>query len=141
MDQLIESVMTPHPYNIGIHERILEARRLMMTHNIHHLAVMNGDDLQGLITDRDIDLVLDTNLGNINSDIITVQDIMFEEPYIVDIGVSVVTVLDELAKHHIGTALITENDRLAGIFSTSDACRELSKRIKRESSPSPITNE
>ena len=132
MNQDIKSVMTPHPYNIGIHAGIVEARTLMLTHNIHHLAVMDGANLQGLITDRDIDLVLDTNLGNTNAEKITVQDIMFEEPYIVNIDTSLVTILDKLAEHHIGTALVTENDTLAGIFSASDACRELSKRIKHE---------
>ena len=136
MNQSIKSVMTPHPYSIGIHEGIVEARALMLMHNIHHLAVMEGDDLQGLITDRDIDLVLNTNLGSSNSEKITVQDIMFEEPYITDIETPLVTVLDQLAEHHIGTALVTENDRLAGIFSTSDACRELSKRIEHDNAPS-----
>ncbi len=104
----------------------------MALHNIHHLAVMEGDEVQGLITDRDINLVLDTNLGNPTSGVITVQDIMFEEPYIVDINESLLTVLDTLAKQHIGTALVTENGRLAGIFSTSDACRALAIRITKD---------
>ena len=63
---------------------------------------------------------------------ITVEDVMVDDPYVVDIETSLITVLDELADRHIGTALVTKDGRLAGIFSTGDACRELAERLKAE---------
>ncbi|MFT4561832.1 MAG: acetoin utilization protein AcuB [Gammaproteobacteria bacterium] len=132
MTQRINSVMTPNPVTIGIHERIFTARKLMSEHKIHRLVVVDGDDLQGLITDRDIDLVLDVRLENLNTENATVQEIMFTKPYIVDVDEALVAVLEHFAQHHIGTALITENEQLAGIYDTSDVCRELSARLTRE---------
>ena len=132
MTQKIKYIMTPNPFRIGIHEKIFTALKLMSEHKIHHLAVMDGDDLQGIITDRDIELVLDVKLEGVKSDSITVQDIMFEEPYIVDVDESLVNVLERFSKHHIGSALVTDNDQLVGIFSASDACKELLKRIRHE---------
>ncbi|MFT4584692.1 MAG: CBS domain-containing protein [Gammaproteobacteria bacterium] len=137
MTQKMKYIMTPNPYRIGIHEKIFAALKSMAEHDIHHLAVMNGDDLEGLITDRDIELVLDVKLEGLKYDSITVQDVMFEEPYIVDVDESLIRVLEYFSKNHIGTALVTENEQLVGIFTASDACKELLKRIKYEDSSSP----
>ncbi len=128
----IKTVMTPFPYEIGVHESIGNARRMMMRHRIRHLPVVADHKLKGMISDRDIKLILGPEFDYPDPKELTVEDAMVEDPYVVDIETSLITVLDELAERHIGAALVMKGDRVAGIFSASDACRELSKQLKRE---------
>jgi len=128
----IKSVMTPFPYDVGLHEPIGRARKLMMEHKVRHLPVTHDHVLKGLVSDRDIKLILGPEFDYPNPKEVTVEDAMIEDPYVVDIEVSLITVLDEMAARHIGAALVIKDDRLAGIFSASDACRELSKWLKNE---------
>ena len=128
----IKSVMTPFPYDVGVHEPIGRARKIMMEHKIRHLPVTQDHELKGMVSDRDIKLMLGPEFDYPNPKEVTVEEVMVEDPYVVDMEVSLITVLDEMAARHIGAVLVTKNDRLAGIFSASDACRELSKWLKNE---------
>jgi acetoin utilization protein AcuB len=127
----MKSVMTPFPFDIGLHDPIGEARRLMMKHKVRHLPVMDNHELKGLISDRDIKLILGPEFDYPDPKELTVEDAMVEEPYVVDLETSLITVLDELAARHIGTAVVMKGARVAGIFSASDACREFSRWLKQ----------
>ncbi|MFT4585094.1 MAG: acetoin utilization protein AcuB [Gammaproteobacteria bacterium] len=124
--------MTPFPFEIGIGESIGNARRIMLQRKIHHLPVMENNELRGLVSDRDIKLILGPEFDYPDPKELTVEDAMVDDPYVVDSETSVIAVLDELARRHIGAALVTKKGRLVGIFSTSDACREFSIWLKRE---------
>ena len=124
--------MTPFPYEIGVNDPIGRARKLMMEHKVHHLPVTHNHALKGLVSDRDIKLILGPEFDYPDPKEVTVEEVMVEDPYIVDIETSLIIVLDEMAARHIGAALVTKDDRLAGIFSMSDACREFSKWLKKE---------
>ena len=128
----MKSVMTPFPYDIGPHEPIGKARKMMLDKHIHHLPVTDNHVLKGIVSDRDIKLMLGPEFDYPDPRDVTVADVMVEDPYVVDIETTLTTVLDELVSRHIGTALVTKDGRLAGIFSTGDACRELSARLKAE---------
>ena len=128
----MKSVMTPFPYDIGPSEPIGKARKMMLDNHIHHLPVTDNHVLKGIVSDRDIKLMLGPEFDYPDPKEVTVADVMVDDPYVVDIETSLITVLDELADRHIGTALVTKDGRLAGIFSTGDACRELSQRLKTE---------
>ncbi len=128
----IKSVMTPFPYEVGMLDPIGRARKMMMEHKVHHLPVTHEHTLKGLVSDRDIKLMLGPEFDYPDPKEVTVEDVMVEDPYVVDIETSLITVLDEMAIRHIGATLVTKDDRLAGIFSASDACRELSKWLKNE---------
>ena len=105
---------------------------MMMERKIHHLPVVDNHELKGLISDRDIKLILGPEFDYPDPKELTVEDAMVDDPYVVDSETSVITVLDELARRRIGAALVTKEGRLVGIFSASDACREFSSWLKRE---------
>ena len=128
----IVPVMTAFPFDIGIREPIGNARRMMMERKIHHLPVVDNHELKGLISDRDIKLILGPEFDYPDPKELTVEDAMVDDPYVVDSETSIITVLDELARRRIGAALVTKEGRLVGIFSASDACREFSSWLKRE---------
>ena len=123
--------MTPFPYDIELHAPIGQARKRMMEYKVRHLPVVEDHVLKGLITDRDIKLILGPEFDYPDPKALTVEDAMIADPYVVPLETSLITVLDEMAARHIGTVLVMKVDRVAGIFSSSDACRELSNLLKQ----------
>ena len=61
-----------------------------------------------------------------------VRDVAVYSAYVVDLNTPLSTVLMEMAERRIGSALITRNGELCGIFTSTDACREFGKHLGRE---------
>ena len=126
----VKSVMTPFPYSVGLTAPLLDARKLMLEHRVRHLPVTQGHELKGIVTDRDIKLLLGPEMDYPNPRELTVEDAYVTEAYVVDINAPLSDVVLEMAKRHIGAALVTGHGRLAGIFTTSDACRALGEWLR-----------
>jgi acetoin utilization protein AcuB len=131
----IKQLMTPFPYVIERGAPLLEARRLMLEHRIRHLPVIHQHELVGLISDRDIKLMLGPEFDYPDPRELTVADVMVENPYLVDLETALRTVLRHMADAHIGTALVTRAGRLAGIFTATDACRHFARWLEDEFPP------
>ena len=129
-EPFVKSVMSPFPYSIALKAPILEARKLMLEHHVRHLPVTQDHDLKGIITDRDIKLLLGPEMDYPNPRDLPVEDGIVSNPYVVDINTPLSDVVLEMAKRHVGAALVTGHGRLAGIFTTSDACRVLGEWLK-----------
>jgi acetoin utilization protein AcuB len=127
----VASVMTPFPYWIDVDESLRRARGMMVEHRIRHLPVMRGRSLVGVLTDRDLKRVLDPGLGLPPEDELFVRDVYVPDPYVVDSRTALDIVLEYLAAHHIGSALVTRHERLAGIFTATDACRLYCEHLRK----------
>jgi CBS domain-containing protein len=67
---------------------------------------------------------------------IRARDIMLDEPYIVAFDTPLNEVALEMAKRHIGSAIVLHHKKLAGILSATDICRILAELLESEfSSP------
>lgn len=131
----IKQLMTPFPYAIERDAGVLDARKMMLEHRIRHLPVMHNHELVGLISDRDIKLMLGPEFDYPSPRELRVDDVMVEDPYVVDLDTTLRTVLKHMADAHIGTALITRSGRLAGIFTATDACRHFARYLEDEFPP------
>lgn len=120
---MVASVMTPFPYWIDAGDSVRRARGLMVEHQIRHLPVMQGRSLVGVLSDRDLKRALDPTLGLPPEDELFVRDAYVSDPYVVDSSTALDVVLEHMAAHHVGSALVTSHGRLAGIFTATDACR------------------
>jgi acetoin utilization protein AcuB len=136
----IKQLMTPFPHAIERTAPVLEARRMMLDHRIRHLPVVYRHDLVGLISDRDIKLMLGPEFDYPNPRDLSVADVMVEAPYVVDLDTALRTVLRHMADAHIGTALVTKSGRLAGIFTATDACRHFAAWLEN-AFPPPTTGD
>jgi CBS domain-containing protein len=58
---------------------------------------------------------------------LTVRDAYVERPCVVSASTPVATVARTMAENHIGSAIVTKNDKLVGIFTVTDACRALAE--------------
>ena len=126
----IKTVMTAFPYSVQPGASLHQAIEFMRTHNIRHLPVADHDKLLGLVSDRDIKLVLGPDFAYPDPDKLTVGDIMRSDTYIIDLEERLDNVLAHMAEHHIGSAVITRHGKLAGMFTTSDACRGFAEHLR-----------
>ena len=135
-EPLVKSVMTPFPYAIELDAPLLDARRMMLEHHVHHLPVTSRHALRGIVTDRDIKLLLGPELDYPDPRKLTVEDAYVADAYEVDLNTPLSVVVLEMARRHIGAAIVTGHGRLAGIFTTTDACRVFGEWL-RERYPPP----
>ncbi len=126
----IKKAMTAFPYSVQPGASLHQAIEFMRTHNIRHLPVADHGELMGLISDRDIKLVLGPDFVYPDPDKLTVADIMRPDTYTVDLEERLDYVLAHMAEHHIGSAVVTRHGKLAGMFTTSDACREFASHLR-----------
>jgi acetoin utilization protein AcuB len=126
----IGSVMTPFPYVVQVDESVLAARVLMVEHQVRHLPVKDGNTLLGVLTDRDLKRALDPSLGLSPKAELFVRDVFVPDAYVVDVGEPLDGVLEHLSSQHIGSALVTKNGRLVGIFTLTDAARLYGRHLR-----------
>jgi acetoin utilization protein AcuB len=126
----IGSVMTPFPHVVQVNDSVLVARTLMVEYEVRHLPVKDGNTLVGVLTDRDMKRALDPGLGMAPKDELFVRDVFVPDAYVVEAGEPLDGVLDHLASQHIGSALVTKNGRLVGIFTLTDAARVFCRHLR-----------
>lgn len=122
--------MTPFPLFVEVDDSLLRARTLMVEHQIRHLPVQDGGVLVGILTDRDLKRALDPDVGLPPKQELFVSDVFVPEAYVVDGGEPLDAVLAHMAAHHIGSALVTKGQKLAGILTATDACRLFSEHLR-----------
>jgi acetoin utilization protein AcuB len=123
----VVAFMTPFPYSVDVDAPLAQARQLMREHDFRHLPVTSGGKLVGVLTDRDIKLILGPDFGSPNEGDLKVRDAYVEQPCVVAASAPLAKVARIMADRHIGSAIVTKNDRLVGIFTVTDACRALAQ--------------
>lgn len=131
----IKTVMTPFPYAIAIDAPIAEAQAFMRKEKIRHLPVIDGGRLAGVVSDRDIKLLLGPEFASPKPEELKVRDAMVESAFIVDLNTPLRQVVSEMAEHRLGSAIVTRNGKLAGIFTVTDACRALAELLPAAAGP------
>lgn len=102
----------------------------MRTRQIRHLPVTKEGQLVGIVSDRDIKLLLSEEFDIQSRKELTVGDAYIDDPYVVDVGDSLERVLEVMAERHLGSALVTKKGRLVGIFTSTDAYRHFAEFIR-----------
>lgn len=125
---LIKHVMTPFPYWVSAGSTVADAKKLLDEHNIGHLPVKKGEghaSIMGIIAKSDVRVTEEaqTKGFGLPIDTLRVADICTLKPYIVDVCEPLPNVLVHMANYHIGSAIVTKEGRLAGVFTAHDACR------------------
>jgi len=121
--------MTPFPHSIDVDAPLENAHKLMREHRFRHLPVMSGGEIVGILTDRDIKLVLGPDFGSPEERELRVRDAYVERPCVVPASTPVAKVARVMAQNRIGSAIVTKHGKLVGIFTVTDACRALAEII------------
>ena len=115
----ISKYMTAFPHTIGADQSLKKADKMMAEHRIRHLPVLNGGELVGILSDRDVKLV--ETFRDVDPEKVTVEDAYTPDPYITSPNANLADVCAEMAQHKYGCALVVDNKRLVGIFTWVDA--------------------
>lgn len=124
MTATLERYMTRHPHSIRIDENIATAQKLMSAFSIRHLPVLDGGKLVGVVSERDLALATTDSTRALK-----IADVCVEEPYAVDVDTSIFIVAATMAHKKIGSTIVLEDGKVAGIFTAVDACRALADTL------------
>ena len=127
-EPLIQQYMTVQPQSIESSEKLQKARDLMTRFGIRHLPVTCGGKVIGILSERDINLTY--GLEAIEKTQYLVMDVCREEPYAVGPEEPLRLVVQEMANMRYGSVIVMKDEKLAGIFTTVDACRALNQIIE-----------
>lgn len=121
----IANWMTRSPHTIGADQALAAAHRLMREHRVRHLPVLRAGRLVGIVSQRDLALI--ETLPDVDPREVPVEDAMSTETYVVSPRTALGQVAAQMAARKLGSAVVVEGDRVAGVFTVTDACRALAE--------------
>lgn len=110
-----------------------EAEHLIAEHKFNHLPVTDNHEIVGIVTTRELASVAPAKKGQSP---LRVRDVCITDVYIVDLEEPIENVLLTMADRHIGSAIVTRQGRLSGIFTWIDACRSFGEYLRSWHPPS-----
>jgi acetoin utilization protein AcuB len=117
----IDKYMTSGPHSVGQEQSLAQAHKLMREHQIHHLPVLHGGKLVGVLSDRDLHLI--ETLRDVDPEKVTIEEAMSPTVYTVSPGAPLDEVVREMVEHKYGCVVVEDNTKVVGVFTTVDAMR------------------
>jgi len=124
----VDKYMTTSPYSVGQEQKLSQAHKLMREHSIRHLPVLHGGQLVGLLTDRDLHLI--ESLRDVDPERVLVEEAMTPTVFTVSPKAVLDEVVSEMAQHKYGCAVVVDNGKVVGIFTTIDALRAFAELLE-----------
>jgi acetoin utilization protein AcuB len=115
----ISRYMTTSPHTVGKAQTLAFAHRVLREHRIRHLPVLEGGHLVGIVSDRDLHLI--ETLRDVDPERVLVEDAMTQSVYTVSPEASLDEVVSTMAEHKYGSAIVVDNGKVVGVFTTIDA--------------------
>lgn len=116
---IVEQYMTRMPHMIEPEAPLEAAHKLMRKFQIRHLPVLEGSDLVGLLSIRDLHLL--ETLKDVNVKTVSVAEAMSPKPYVVEPNTRINEIAAKMAAEKIGSAVVIDEGKVVGIFTTIDA--------------------
>ena len=120
MTKTVKDYMTALPQTIGADSSLHLAKILMDENSCHHLPVLDGGELVGVISLFDLSLILLSSKAKSSK----ISDVMTTSPYTVPPDTSLKTVATEMLKQKISSVIVqAKGSQPWGIFTNTDALR------------------
>jgi acetoin utilization protein AcuB len=117
MKKTIGSVMTKYPFSISASGTVGEAGQLMRENEIRHLPVMEGEEVVGVLSERDLRAV-----GKFpRYEAMRVSEVMSPDPFVVGPDALFSDVAQVMAQRKYGSVVVVDGPRPVGIFTAVDA--------------------
>lgn len=124
----IQKYMTTSPHTIGADQMLAHAHAMLRELGIRHLPVLRGGQLVGMLTERDLALV--ESLKDVDAAKVSVEDAMSQEVYTVSPDAGLDEVVGEMASKKFGSAVVMQNGKVVGIFTTVDVCTAFAELLR-----------
>ena len=131
----VSTLMTPFPYFVRPDEPVARVLALMREHGIRHVPVKQEDRVVGLISEGDLRWLSSPAAGGVDPAAVRVRDVQVPPPYVVELNAPLGPVLLEMARRHVGSAIVLRSGRLAGIVTETDVCRAFGLVLERRFGP------
>lgn len=119
--------MSRVPHSIGLDQSLADAGHRMHQLAVRHLPVLEGGNLVGILSDRDIALV--ESLEGVDAKQVRVEEAMTAEPYTVQRETPLREAATTMSERKYGTAVVMKDGRLDGVLTTTDALRALAELL------------
>jgi acetoin utilization protein AcuB len=126
----VGAVMTSFPYFVNSDDTLPKIERLMDDHNIRHVPVLKKRRVVGIVSERDLHHFIKRSAPAEEKARIQAGDVMVADPYVVQFSAPLNEVVAEMAKRHVGSAIVVRRGSLAGILSGIDVCRILAEYLE-----------
>jgi acetoin utilization protein AcuB len=127
MSTTVGEVMTRAPFTIGGEQSLAAAAHRMADLHVRHLPVLHGGRLVGVVSERDVALV--ESLAGVDPQRVPVSEAMTDEPYSCASTDPLAVVARTMAERRLGTALVVDEGKLVGLFTTTDALHVLAELL------------
>lgn len=117
----LQKFMTTNPLFVSKETPLLEAAKLMQANHIRHLPVMYQNQVEGILSETDINLIRGLKFANMET--LKVYDCYTPNAYCVSPNSKMDDVLNMMAENKYGCVVLTDNNKLVGIFTWIDALR------------------
>lgn len=123
--ETVRDAMTPKPTVVPKEATAMEAARTLATDNVGSLPVVQGDELVGIVTDRD--LVVRVLAKDLDPHTVPVADVCTESPVVAAPDDPLDTALRRMAEAQVRRLPVVEGGRLVGILAQADVARTASQ--------------
>ena len=117
----VKDVMTSGPTSIAGEAMVVEAARRMLSEDVGSLPVVDGDQVVGMITDRDV--VLQVVAKDLDANKVPVSTVCSESPVTAEADESLDDALAKMAKEQLRRLPVVSDGRLVGILAQADIAR------------------
>lgn len=124
MKKSVKNYMTLLPQTIGERANLYVAKMAMDECSCHHLPVLDGGELTGMLSYHDLSLFLLSSKGKDS----LVKDVMSTNPYIVSPDMPVQEVAVSMLEQKLSSAIVqAKGNEPWGIFTNTDALRMIAQ--------------
>lgn len=121
----VRNFMTLAPRTIGFDQTLEQASEYMRKLHVRHLPVLKAGKLIGIVSDRDINLVL--TFADQDALQMPVEEALTPDPYFTKPEAPLKEVVAHMAEKKYGCALVMEGNKVVGIFTAVDAMNALAQ--------------
>lgn len=114
----VRDAMTASPKSISSDANVVEAAQAMADENVGSLPVVDGDQLVGMVTDRD--LVVKVLAKHLNPGEVSVSEVKSRQPVVASPDEPLEEALQRMAHEQVRRLPVVEDGRLVGILAQAD---------------------
>lgn len=127
----VSKIMTPNPMTVNITNKVSEVVDIFQSNNLHHLPVVSGSDLLGIISKSDIDKISfvtsgqDTKANMAVYDSLNIEQVMTSQVESVQAEDQIRDAAELLASGNYHALPVLEGKELKGIITSTDIIKYL----------------
>jgi CBS domain-containing protein len=141
----IDAIMSTNLITVTPGATLAEARSLMQENRIHHIPVVEGEHIVGLITLTNVlaatDSFLRDDQSRIHANDIGIGDAMVTDVATVDVNASLRHAALFLEKHKIGCLPVLDDGKLVGIITDTDFVAVAINLLEQLEETEPFTDD